>query len=123
MKPSIDPIEAAILNAILNHKLEIEKLEQMHVVYTSSRRTSPMSVEFAGLGIIAATTKILTTDGDLTTKEIANRLLAGGIQTRAKNFVATVHSTLRNSPKRFRFRHVNRELAWSLNSHYGQDAT
>ena len=113
MKPNVETVESVIRNEIRHHETEIEKLKQALLLVTSSRPAGSVSDEFAQVGIIAGATKLLSSGGELTTRQIADRLLAGGYQTRSKRFVAAVHSTLRNSPK-FSFRHVRRELAWAL---------
>lgn len=113
MNPHIDPVEAAIRDRIRHHKLEIEKLERALAVVAPAVRPQPTSTEFADGGIIAGATKLLAKEAELTTRVIAERLLAGGIQTRAKNFHATVLSTLSNSPK-FIHRLVRRDRVWSL---------
>ena len=115
MKPQTDTVESAILNQIQHHETELKKLKQALLVVTSPVRARVESDEFAAGGIIAGATKLLSNGGELTTRQIADRLLAGGIQTRSRKFVAAVHSTLRNSPKKFSHRHVSdRQLAWTL---------
>jgi hypothetical protein len=115
VKSQVELVEASIRGAIHKHERELEKLRQALIVVTSQSSPARVSDGFAGTGIIAGATTLLSDGSELTTRQIADRLLAGGIQTRSKNFVATVHSTLRNSRRKFRHRHINdRELTWSL---------
>jgi hypothetical protein len=59
------------------------------------RQTPP---EFEHLGITAAAKVFLAREnGPRTTREIIDALEAGGIQSTAKKFVATVYATLKNS--------------------------
>lgn len=114
MQPPTDPVKAAILNQIAHHEGELKKLRRALLAVTSNGRPRVVSSEFADDGIVSGAMKLLSNDIELTTRQIADRLLAGGYQTRSKDFVPTVHSTLRNS-KKFSFRHVNsKELGWTL---------
>ena len=55
----------------------------------------PVSNEYMGLGIVDATKRYLAEVGEgQTTSQIAEALLARGIQTNSKNFTATVHATI-----------------------------
>jgi len=118
MTPDIERAEAALIEAIEARERELANLRQALVIVQSNSIASNVirrvSSEFAGLGITAGTRRLLDDGVELTTRQIAERLLAGGIRTRSKNFVATVHATLRNASKRFQSRHQGRELAWSL---------
>jgi len=118
MTPDIERAEAALIEAIEARERELANLKQALVIVrsnaTAPNAITPVSSEFAGLGITAGARRLLDDGGELTTRQIAERLLAGGIRTRSKNFIATVHATLRNASKQFQSRHQGRELAWSL---------
>ena len=61
---------------------------------------APHRGPYSGLGIVDATTRWLTAVGEpRTTREIADALQDGGLDTKSKKFVATVYATLKNSPK------------------------
>jgi hypothetical protein len=53
--------------------------------------------DFEDLGITAAARRYLREQrAPRTTREIANALIAGGLKTNSKNWIATVYATLRN---------------------------
>jgi hypothetical protein len=59
--------------------------------------------DFEHLGIVEATKRYLSEKGEpRTTREIAEALLARGVQTKSKKYVATVYATLDNAKKDFR---------------------
>jgi len=124
MANEIERAEAAIVEAIRVRELELDNLKQALIRVQSGLAAKPGALahtsEFAACGITAGTERLLAEHGELRTREIADRLLAGGIQTRSKHFVATVHATLRNAPRRFRYRHANdRQLLWSSTGETG----
>lgn len=58
----------------------------------------PRKRDFDGLGIVEAAKRWLTEiGGEATTAEIAQQLLARGVETKSKRFVPTVYATLTNS--------------------------
>jgi hypothetical protein len=68
------------------------------VLVADSRTRLPSSSEFKGLGIVDAAQRLIKEMGEpQTTREIADGLLNRGLETRSKNFVATVYATLENS--------------------------
>lgn len=58
------------------------------------------SHDFAGLGIVQATERLLRESGHpMPTSEIAARILGRGVTTTSERFVPTVYATLDNSPR------------------------
>lgn len=117
MAKEIERAEAALTAAIHARELELADLKKalgsVQRLVAVKRGPVPLSDEFADCGIVEGATRLLANGAELTTKQIADRLLLGGIKTRAKNFVVTVHSTLKNAPKKFAHRSVGRELVWT----------
>lgn len=67
--------------------------------------------DFYGLGIVDAAVRWLTEVGEpRSTREIADALIDRGMETRSKNFTATVYATLTNSGAVKR----NRENKWEV---------
>lgn len=76
----------------------ISLLKGNAVLVTDARGTLPRSQDFKGLGIVDAAQRLITELGTpQTTREIADGLLNRGLETRSKNFTATVYATLDNS--------------------------
>ena len=118
MTPDIERAEVALIEAIEARERELASLKQALVLIQSNSMAPnavvPGTAEFANAGITAGARRLLENGAELTTRQIADRLLAGGLQTRSKKFIAAVHSTLRNASKHFQFRHQGREVLWSL---------
>jgi len=55
------------------------------------------SREYAGLGIVAATQRLLSEVGPMRTDEIAAELRSRGVTTKSRRYTPTVYATLRNS--------------------------
>lgn len=69
------------------------------ILVADANGTLPTSTEYQGLGIADAAKRFIKESGGTakSTREIADVLLRRGFQTKSKNFVATVYSTLVNS--------------------------
>jgi hypothetical protein len=81
---------------------EIEKaIQQLNgLILVVAPGTMPKNREFQGMGITEATLRFLDEVGTpQDTRSIADALTDRGLQTRSKNFLATVYATLKNSKK------------------------
>lgn len=102
----IAELKAALKDQIEQRENELAALKQAYavldgdVVTQRSLMPPPKSKEYDGLGITKATQRLYAELGGetkLTTREIAEELLKRGINTRSKNYVATVYATLDNA--------------------------
>lgn len=87
-------------------RAEATALEQAIAVLTGSailiadsNGNLPQTNDFEGLGIVGAAKRFIKETGGTakSTREIADTILRRGVETKSKNFVATVYSTLDNS--------------------------
>lgn len=64
--------------------------------------STPVSQDYAGLGIVEASRRWLQeVGGNKTTREIADAIRQRGLTTKSKDFIPTVYATLRNASKDF----------------------
>jgi hypothetical protein len=94
-------------------KRQVAALEQAIAVFEGSALPG-QAKDFRGLGIVEATKRYLEEAREpKSTSEITKALLARGLETKSKKFVATVYSTLDNS-KQFQRSGDGRKGRWAL---------
>lgn len=92
-----------ILNQ-LKIEAKIEVIDEM-IRFLQAQRASatmPEGPSLAGVSLVEAARQILEEHGPRGTREIAHMMLARGIRTNAKNFIATVYTTLKNAKDDFK---------------------
>ena len=86
-----------------------------HEATMSGEGGARRSDRFSGLSLVAATENYLNAVGQFSdTRTVCNSLLAGGFETKAKNFYQTAFGTLNREAKREDSRLVKREAKWGL---------
>ena len=74
-----------------------QALEALKAPIESGRPLRERTKDFEDLGVTAAARRYLREEREpRTTREIADALIAGGLKTNSKNFIATVYATLNN---------------------------
>jgi hypothetical protein len=108
MSTELKDAAAAIEAALSIKRAEVAQLEQALATVRglgsvlSNQAGLPSTHEFQHMGIMEASRQLFAEDGaPKSTRQLADAMLARGLRTRSRNFVATVYATLANAPKEF----------------------
>lgn len=97
LKAAIEALERARHAKLAELQAIEQALEALRAPKEGRSQLRPRIRDFEDLGITAAARRYLREEREpRTTREIANALVAGGLKTTSKNWIATVYATLRN---------------------------
>ena len=97
MKEAIEALQRAREAKLAELQAIEQALEALKAPIEGGSSLRQKSKDFEDLGVTAAARRYLREEGEpRTTREIADALIARGLKTTSKNWIATVYATLRN---------------------------
>jgi hypothetical protein len=116
---AFDQQEQSLLDDIKTLREARASLEKINGTARSEEGTQPLTQgippvdQWSGVGITEGAERLLTTEGPMDTRDIADALRARGVKTKSTSFIPTVYASLRESKRFVRLKDARK---WDLAS-------